>query len=155
MAGQQRKQPHPYSHLPTWRGNTGAAPALTPSRAGGCLATMTVPGYTGGCPLPHCRSAVTAESILTLQDMRIQRILSLAKHFGDASRHSKIPWFGVPLLSALHFTWIPNSVHFRMGIYHTLKACLQLIRDSHFIQTVSLICGSFNICIGGLSNSPS
>lgn len=80
----------PFPHH-IWRGNRGAAPALPPSRVGGCLATPPVPYCVSGHPLPRCMPAVTAESILTLQNIRVQRILSLPKRFGDTSWHSEIP----------------------------------------------------------------
>lgn len=70
---QQRKRPHP--HPPTWRLSLGAAPAPIPSEWMAALMHQWCP--VTWCPLPY------PESILTLQDTRIQRILSSAMHFGD------------------------------------------------------------------------
>lgn len=86
---------------------------------------------------------------LTLQDQRFQRVVSLVKHYRDASQHNEM--LGFCFLSVLSFTLILKTFCFRIGVYHThLKPASSSSGPATDPDQQSD--GSFSVC--GLLRSP-
>lgn len=118
--------PCPSSHM---EGEQGSSSSSQPQWVGGYLAAPVVPSFMGvPCHTADQLSLLKASSLWKTSGFRwLWAQQSILEIHCDTTRFPAL-WF------AFCLRWIPDTVHLRMGGYHTLKASLQVIRDSQKCQ---------------------